>query len=82
MDNAGIHKSKNFESQQEAWKKQNVELFFLPPYSPELNLIEILWRFVKYEWIDFEAYASWKIFVDHIEKVFAGFGKKYIINFG
>lgn len=82
MDNAGIHKSKNFESQQEAWKKQNVELFFLPPYSPELNLIEIFWRFVKYEWIDFEAYASWTTFVDHIEKVVAGFGEKYIINFG
>jgi len=82
MDNAGIHKSKGFEVQQEKWKKQNVELFFLPPYSPELNLIEILWRFVKYEWIDFEAYASWKTFVDHIEAVFAEFGEKYIINFG
>jgi transposase len=82
MDNAGIHKSQGFEVQQEKWKKQNVELFFLPPYSPELNLIEILWRFVKYEWIDFEAYASWKTFVDHIEAVFAEFGEKYIINFG
>ena len=81
-DNADILNRKDFESQQESWKKQNVELFFLPQYSPELNLIEILWRFVKYEWIDVEAYASWKIFVDPIEKVFAGFGEKYIINFG
>jgi len=82
IDNAGIHKSKNFESQQEKWKKQNTELFFLPPYSPELNLIEILWRFMKYEWINFEAYASWKIFVDHIEEMLAGFGEEHIINFG
>lgn len=82
MDNAGIHKSKAFEAKQVEWTKQNVELFFLPPYSPELNLIEILWRFVKYEWIDFNAYASWKTFVEHIETVLAGFGEKYKINFG
>jgi transposase len=82
MDNAGIHKSKGFEAQEEVWKKQNMELFFLPSYSPELNLIEILWRFVKYEWIDFEAYASWKTFVDHIETIFAEFGETHIINFG
>jgi transposase len=82
MDNAGIHKSKAFETKQGEWKKHQVELFFLPPYSPELNLIEILWRFVKYEWIDFHAYASWKTFVEHIETVLAGFGEKYKINFG
>lgn len=82
MDNAGIHKSKNFEIQQARWKEQNVELFFLPPYSPELNLIEILWRFIKYDWIDFEAYASWRTFVDHIEEILARFGEEYIINFG
>ncbi len=25
-------------------------LLFLPPYSPELNLIEILWKQAKYHW--------------------------------
>jgi transposase len=25
----------------------NIELLYLPPYSPNLNLIEQLWRFVK-----------------------------------
>ena len=25
----------------------NIELLFLPPYSPNLNLIERLWKFVK-----------------------------------
>jgi len=27
----------------------NIELLFLPPYSPNLNLIERLWRFVRKE---------------------------------
>jgi len=26
-----------------------IELLFLPPYSPNLNLIERLWKFVKKE---------------------------------
>jgi transposase len=26
-------------------------LKYLPPYSPELNLIEILWRHIKYRWL-------------------------------
>ena len=59
-----------------------LELFFLPKYSPKLNLIENLWRFIKYEWIDFEAYTSWKTYVNHVEEVLAEVGGKYIINFG
>ncbi|MDR1339335.1 MAG: transposase, partial [Prevotellaceae bacterium] len=29
-----------------------------PPYSPELNLIENLWRFIKYQWLPFNAYKD------------------------
>jgi hypothetical protein len=36
---------------------------YLPPYSPELNLIEILWRFMKYYWLPFSAYMFFGI--DH-----------------
>ena len=59
-----------------------LELFFLPKYSPKLNLIENLWRFIKYEWIDFAAYTSWRTYVNHVEEVLAEVGRKYIINFG
>ncbi|WP_157648304.1 IS3 family transposase, partial [Burkholderia ubonensis] len=30
-------------------------LYFLPPYSPELNRIEKLWHKMKYEWLAFKA---------------------------
>jgi len=33
-------------------------LHWLPPYSPELNLIEILWRKIKYQWLPLRAYLS------------------------
>jgi hypothetical protein len=47
---------------------------------PELNLIEILWRFMKYEWIDFGAYEGWENLVEYVEKVLRGFGEEYAIN--
>jgi len=58
-----------------------LKIFRLPSYSPELNLIEILWRFIKYEWIELQAYKSWNDFVEYIENVIKNFGIKYKINF-
>ena len=41
------------------WRTESdLFLFFLPTYSPKLNLIEILWRKIKYEWLEFKAYLS------------------------
>nr|MDJ0745045.1 IS630 family transposase [Xenococcaceae cyanobacterium MO_167.B27]MDJ0746701.1 IS630 family transposase [Xenococcaceae cyanobacterium MO_167.B27]MDJ0747317.1 IS630 family transposase [Xenococcaceae cyanobacterium MO_167.B27] len=42
---------------------------------------EILWRFMKYEWIETSAYSSWKNLVEYVEKVLKNFGTKYTINF-
>ncbi len=44
----------------EEWKQKNLEIFWLPAYSPQLNLIEILWKFIKYEWMEIEAYTNFK----------------------
>ena len=41
-----------------------IELLFLPPYSPNLNLIERLWKFVKKECLYsqyYETFADFKI---------------------
>lgn len=56
LDNAPVHKSAAFESRIESWQEQGLYLLFLPPYCPELNLIEILWRKIKYEWFPVSAY--------------------------
>ena len=39
-----------------------IELLFLPPYSPNLNLIERLWKFVKKECLATQYYASFEPF--------------------
>ena len=81
MDQSSIHTSDAILDKLEEWKERKIELFELPSYSPELNLIEILWRFMKYEWIEVSAYRSWQSLVDYVEKVLREFGDKYVINF-
>ena len=58
LDNAPIHKSKKFLANIDRWRELDIEIFFLPTYSPELNKIEILWRFIKYKWIPLDAYLN------------------------
>jgi transposase len=81
MDKASIHTSGDIQNKLQEWEAKDVYLFWLPPYSPQLNLIEILWRFMKYEWIELDAYESWDKLVDYVEKVLKNFGEEYVINF-
>jgi transposase len=81
VDNASIHTSSIFLEKQEEWKSKGLTIFFLPTYSPELNIIEILWRFIKYQWLEIDAYESWDSLVTAVENIFIKFGSEYIINF-
>jgi transposase len=82
LDQASIHTSKAFTERIPEWRAHGVDIFQLPPYSPELNLIEMLWRFIKYYWLEFEAYLSWKHLVEYVEDILRQVGTKYRINFG
>lgn len=44
LDNARYSWNKEVRAEAE---KLNIKLIFLPPYSPNLNLIERLWKFLK-----------------------------------
>ena len=81
LDKASFHRSKKVAEKISEWQEKNLEIFWLPSYSPQLNLIEILWRFMKYEWIEIDAYSSWQNLVNYVEKVIREFGQKYTINF-
>ena len=81
LDNSPIHKSKKFMAKIEEWKEKDVLIFFLPPYSPELNLIEILWRRIKYQWIPFDAYICFQNLKERLSYVLTNFGGKYDIIF-
>lgn len=81
IDNAPIHTSDEFEEEIERWRKEYLYVKFLPPYSPELNLIEILWRKIKYEWLPLDAYESFKTMTEALFEVIAGIGSKHRITF-
>ena len=47
QDNASIHRANLVKERVHLWKKQGLILFFLPPYSPEMNRIEDRWLHLK-----------------------------------
>lgn len=51
LDNARIHTAKAVQERRTIWQQRGLTLFYLPPYSPHLNLAEALWRKLKYEWL-------------------------------
>ena len=46
-DNASIHRSQLAKKKHQIWSKQGLSVFFLPPYSPEMNRIEEQWLYAK-----------------------------------
>ena len=81
VDQASIHTSDMIQSSLDEWRDRNIEIFALPSYSPHLNLIEILWRFMKYQWMEIDSYKDWQSLVNSVEKMLREFGKQYVINF-
>ena len=83
FDNAPTHTSNLFQDNIEEWEEKGLILYFLPTYSPQLNRIEILWRFMKYHWIQIKDYASTQTLEDYIHLVLANYGNQnqFEINF-
>ncbi|MDM9582982.1 transposase [Nostoc sp. GT001] len=46
-DNASVHKSLLARQQHQRWQQQGLYIFFLPPYSPQMNRIEDEWLHLK-----------------------------------
>lgn len=81
LDNAPVHRSYEFVEHIAQWVKRGLIIKYLPAYAPELNLIEILWRFMKYYWLPFSAYTSFQRLYEAIEQILTGVGTEYTITF-
>jgi transposase len=81
MDQASIHTSDKIIEKLTEWQQKNLEIFWLPTYSPKQNLIELLWKFIKYEWIEVGAYENWNSLLKYLKKVLDNLGQEYVINF-
>ena len=81
LDNARPHTSKLFQSHQEVWKEKGLYLFFIPPYSPELNLIEKLWNEIKYSWLKPQFIIDEIELENQLVDVLKNIGTKFTISF-
>ena len=81
LDNARIHRSKKMQAKLAEWEEKGFFIFNLPPYSPHLNIIEILWRKMKYEWLKPEDYLSFESLTTAIKEILSNLGAEYKINF-
>ena len=97
LDNAPTHRSEKFLAAGDKWVEKDLYLFFLPRYSPHLNLAETFWRKAKlaqsqtgakpnwrkakYEWLRPNDYASFAKFKKKIKHIFTNIGVDYKIQF-
>lgn len=65
LDNARYQKCQDV---QELARQLNIHLEYIPPYSPNLNLIERLWKFVKSE-LSSKYYDDFNVFRQRIDSI-------------
>jgi hypothetical protein len=80
LDNARIHHGLDPATKLRWMTEFNTVLCYIPPYSPELNMIEILWKQAKYHWREFVTWSK-DTFRDKVRELLDGFGSKFKINF-
>jgi putative transposase len=62
LDNAQTHRSKVIQAAQVELAAQQIEFYYLPPYSPELNAIEAVFGGIKHHDLPERRYAE----LDHL----------------
>ncbi len=81
LDRAPIHTSNAFVAAIGSWVTKGLIIKYLPPYSPQLNLIEIVWRFMRYRWLPVSAYECLEALRAAVQEILMGYGDLYQINF-
>ncbi|MCG2743379.1 MAG: IS630 family transposase [Desulfobacteraceae bacterium] len=78
LDNASIHRCKKTKKFLERHK--NIHLFYLPPYSPEYNPVEIFWRWIKPKVYGFSALGGLDELVSRFRKYVWSYNEKRLVN--
>ena len=81
LDQATWHTANIIQQQMDNWAEKGLYIFYLPPYSPHLNLIEMLWRKIKYEWLEPHDYLSEEHLKNAVLNIFQNMNAVFNINF-
>jgi transposase len=81
LDNARIHTSQIIKERLKVWQQRGLYLFYLPRYSPHLNIVEILWRKLKYEWLSPSDYQDKENLFYQVRLALTSVGQELFIKF-
>lgn len=81
LDNARIHTSQIIKERRKVWQARGLYLFYLPRYSPHLNIVETLWRKLKYEWLSPTDYQCKENLFYQIRLALTSVGQNLFIKF-
>lgn len=81
LDNARIHTARKIKERLRYWQQRGLYIFYLPPYSPHLNICERLWKELKARWIKPKDYQSSDSLFYAVQLVLNAVGKDLLINF-
>jgi len=81
LDNARIHTSKIIKERIKVWQSRGLFIFYLPRYSPHLNIVETLWRKLKYEWLSPSDYQSKEHLFYQVRLALTAVGQNLFIRF-
>lgn len=81
LDNARIHTATQVTQRLIDWQQRGLYLFYLPPYSPHLNLVERVWKELKARWLRPEDYQSSSSLFYAVWLALAAVGQELFIKF-
>ena len=81
LDNAKVHTAAKVKACLPVWQKRGLYLFYLPPYSPHLNIAERLWKELKARWIRPQDYKSIDTLGYAVNLALAALGTDLFIHF-
>jgi transposase len=81
LDNCSIHHSAAFKKKAEEWQEKDLFIFYLPPYSPHLNICERVWKELKARWIREQDYIDFQTLKERILFVLQNIGNEFNINY-
>jgi transposase len=81
LDNAKVHTAQKVKACLQKWHGRGLYLFYLPPYSPHLNIAERLWKELKARWLRPKDYLTTDTLFYAVTLALAALGKNLCIHF-
>lgn len=81
LDNARVHTAQKVKACFQDWQHRGLYVFYLPPYSPHLNIIERFWKELKEGWIRPSDYQTAEQLFYAVDRALAAVGSKLHIKF-